>query len=467
MKSIKVGSICSGIEAASVAWGDLGFSFEWFSEISKFPSLLLKSKYPNTPNLGDMCDLPEKLTSEIVPAPDLICGGTPCQAFSLAGWKKGLEDVRGNLTLKFVEIINSNDEVRLKAGKSETIIFWENVEGVLRDKTNAFGCFVATLAGFDEELKVNKWPQSGLIRGPKRNVAWRVIDAKYFGLPQQRRRLYLVAGGPDFNPEDILLEIGKDSSSSLDSDVELKFKKDGQLIEVFRRYSDCLYAAYGTKWNGNAAAYNGSLFVAQEKRLRRFTPLECERLMGFPDNYTSIGVTVAPTLRYQAVGNSWAVPVVRWLGERIKRYPKLRNKKSSHLDYILSLCQVHIKGGAILYDFGKELIALGGGIYFNGTPIPLDPQYGNIYDIIDVEADEKFYITPVGCKGILRRKEERNLKINPRLETVLKEISSTWTDDDIEAVSRRQSRGRFRKLPASSVSIEIKSEDRALLLWEE
>jgi len=467
MKTIKVGSICSGIEAASVAWGDIGFSFEWFSEISKFPSLLLKTKYPKIPNLGDMCDLPEKLTTEIVSAPDLICGGTPCQAFSLAGWKKGLEDVRGNLTLKFVEIIDSNDSVRLKAGKSETIIFWENVEGVLRDKTNAFGCFIATLAGFEEELKVKKWPQSGLIRGPKRNVAWRVIDAKYFGLPQQRRRLYLVAGGTDFDPEHILFEVGKTCSPRLNSDSTLKFKKDGKLIEVFRHYADCLYAAYGTKWNGNAAAYNGSLFVLQEKRLRRFSPLECERLMGFPDNYTYIGATVAPTLRYQAVGNSWAVPVVRWLGERIKKYPKLRGKEINHLEYILTLCQVHLNDGAILYDFGKELIPLGGGIYFNGTPIPLDPKYGNIYDVIDVDADEKFYITPVGCKGILRRKEERNLRINLRLEAALKEISSTWTDDDIEAVSMRQSRGRFSKSPASSASIKIKSEDKSLSLWEE
>lgn len=467
MNAIKVGSICSGIEAASVAWGDLGYSFEWFSEISKFPSALLQNKYPNTPNLGDMCDIPERLKDGIVSAPDLICGGTPCQAFSLAGWKKGLEDVRGNLTLKFVEIIDSNDEVRLNSGKSETIIFWENVEGVLRDKTNAFGCFVATLAGFDEELKVKKWPQSGLIRGPKRNVAWRVIDAKHFGLPQQRRRLYLVAGGPDFNPEDILFEVGKPSTLNLDSDISLKFKKDGQLIEVFRHYADCLYAAYGTKWNGNAAAYNGSLFVLQEKRLRRFTPLECERLMGFPDNYTAIETAVAPTLRYQAVGNSWAVPVVRWLGERIQKCVKQKSKKRNGLDGILSLCQVHLKNGAILYGFGKDLIPLGDGNYFNGSPTPLDPRYGSIHDIIDVDADEKFYITPVGCKGILRRKEERNLRINSRLEIALNEISSTWTDEDIEAVSRRQSRGRFSQLPTSNAPIQIKLKSITLPLWEE
>ena len=97
MNNISVGSVCSGIEAASVAWSDLSFDFKWFSEIADFPSKVLSSKYPHIPNLGDMCNIPEKLQNKEVVAPDLICGGTPCQAFSLAGWKKGLDDHRGNL----------------------------------------------------------------------------------------------------------------------------------------------------------------------------------------------------------------------------------------------------------------------------------------------------------------------------------------------------------------------------------
>ena len=233
MKPMKVGSICSGIEAASVAWSSLNFEFEWFSEISAFPAKLLKEKYPETPNLGDMCDIPEIINKGDIAAPDLICGGTPCQAFSLAGWKKGLEDTRGNLTLRFVDIVNANDSVRQLANKPKTIVFWENVEGVLRDKTNAFGCLLASLAGYDEEINLlKKWPQSGLIRGPLRNVAWRVIDAKYFGLPQQRRRLYLIAGGKDFNPEDILFEIGEITSNPPKESKSLRFTKDGHAIEL-------------------------------------------------------------------------------------------------------------------------------------------------------------------------------------------------------------------------------------------
>ena len=93
-----VGSICSGIESASVAWKPLGLHFEWFSEIADFPSRVLADKYPSVCNLGDMTDIPIKINKKLIAAPDLICGGTPCQAFSFAGWQNGLKDNRGNLT---------------------------------------------------------------------------------------------------------------------------------------------------------------------------------------------------------------------------------------------------------------------------------------------------------------------------------------------------------------------------------
>jgi DNA (cytosine-5)-methyltransferase 1 len=441
MSNVKVGSICSGIEAASVAWGDLGFSFNWFSEISTFPSKILSSKYPGVPNLGDMCELPGKLAGHEITAPDLICGGTPCQAFSLAGWKNGLNDDRGNLTLKFVEIINANDDVRLSEKKGRTIVFWENVEGVLRDKTNAFGCFLASLAGFDEEFQINgKWPHSGLIRGPIRNVAWRIIDAKYFGIPQQRKRLYVVAGGKDFNPEDVLFEYGQVKQPNNSRQRPLQFNLGQHSIEVFRSYTDCLYSAYGTKWNGNAAAYNGSLFVSQNDRLRRLTPLECERLMGFPDNYTDIpGAKL--TSRYQAVGNSWAVPVVRWLGQRILN--SLHGKAEAIFPHIPEYLEGTTQEISKTWFLGKELIPVDDKFFLNGTSVPNEPVEGDIQKIIDVSALEKLYITPVGCKGILRRKNERGLSINPRLEEILRSISSTWSDEKIELVSRKQSRGKF------------------------
>lgn len=434
-KKILVGSICSGIEAASVAWQNMQYELNWFSEIADFPSKFLKLKYPKTANLGDMCALPGLLKNKTIISPDLICGGTPCQAFSLAGWKRGLEDSRGNLTLKFVDIIETNDCIRKANKKNPTIVFWENVEGVLRDKTNAFGIFLSSLAGLEDEVSLKKWPRAGLLRGPKRNIAWRVLDAKYFGLPQQRRRLYVIAGGKDFHPENILFDkFPEEIPSKFYEKQDLQFEKDGQSIEVFRSYTDCLYSAYGTKWNGNAAAYNGSLFVSQNGRLRRFSPLECERLMGFPDNYTEIS-KVKPTNRYQGVGNSWAVPVIKWIGEKILKIDA--SKEISNLSLLKAGKRFE------LFDIYGPKMSLILGQELNGTETPGNPKVGSLKDIIDVNASENFYISPVGCKGILRRKNERKLTMNPRLEEILTKISSRWSDEKIEAISRVQPRGRF------------------------
>ena len=189
-----------------------------------------------------------------------------------------LLDDRGNLTLKFVDIIESADTVRLAQKKNRSIVFWENVEGVLSDKTNAFGCLVSSLAGTEEVIQKRKWPNAGLLRGSKRNVAWRVIDARHFGLAQQRRRLYVLAGDKEFQPENVLFEVHKQEFNEIPA-FPLQKEVDGHSFEVFRSYSDCLYSAYGTKWNGNAAAYNGSLFAVQDNRIRRLSPVESPMIL--------------------------------------------------------------------------------------------------------------------------------------------------------------------------------------------
>ena len=110
--SFSFGSVCSGIEAASVAFQPLGWSPAWFSEIDSFPSELLKQRFPNVKNLGDMTTLPERIRAGEIEAPDLLCGGTPCQAFSVAGKRLSLDDQRGNLTLTFCEIANEIESKR-------------------------------------------------------------------------------------------------------------------------------------------------------------------------------------------------------------------------------------------------------------------------------------------------------------------------------------------------------------------
>jgi len=206
---IRFGSVCSGIEAASVAWHPLGWEAAWLSEIEPFPCAVLKHHYPQVPNLGDMTLLPNRIASGEVEAPDVFCGGTPCQAFSVAGLRQSLDDSRGNLSLIFCEIANAIDNIRLIQQSNPAIIFWENVPGVLNTKDNAFGCFLAGLAGESDALipSGGRWTDAGFIDGPKRAVAWRVLDAQYFGLAQRRKRVFVIASArDDFDPAEVLFE---------------------------------------------------------------------------------------------------------------------------------------------------------------------------------------------------------------------------------------------------------------------
>jgi len=438
---MKFGSVCSGIEAASLAFAPLNIKASWFSEIADFPKKVLAHHYPNTPNVGDMNDIAELIENKSIEAPDILCGGTPCQAFSLAGWKQGLVDSRGQLTLKFIEVADAIDKVRKENNQEEAIILWENVEGVLRDKTNAFGAFIAGLTGLEDEIKVKKWSTSGVLFGEKRNLAWRVLDAKYFGLAQQRRRLFLIATATHINPEKILFETIENNQSStylnLDKiykknrkptlfdfdiephkdDIKIKYFKEDK-IEVFREYTDCLYSAYGTKWNGNAAAYNGSLYFAQNDKIRRLTPIECERLMGIPDDYTLIEGS-RDTTRYQAIGNSWAIPVVKWISKQISNYKSL-NKNISWIEETLPIEETKKYK---LYLFTSKVITTHNNLKINVSEATNNIEMGNIFDVVHLKVAEKFYISSKASQGILRRKESRKINMNPSLERLFSQNS--------------------------------------------
>jgi len=156
-------SVCSGIEAATVAWHHMGWNPVAFSEIEKFPSEVLKHHYPDVPNLGDMTKYKEWVLNEPI---DILVGGTPCQSFSVAGLRKGLNDPRGNLALTYVAIL---DKFRPKW------CIWENVPGVLSSGGGRdFGSFLGALG----EVGYG-W-------------AYRVLDAQYFGVAQRRRRVFVV-----------------------------------------------------------------------------------------------------------------------------------------------------------------------------------------------------------------------------------------------------------------------------------
>jgi DNA (cytosine-5)-methyltransferase 1 len=344
---MRFGSVCSGIEAASVAWSPLGWQAAWLSEIEPFPSAVLAHHYPDVPNLGDMTALPDRIRSGEVEAPDLFCGGTPCQAFSVAGLRKSLDDDRGNLSLTFCEIADAIDDVRRAAGQQPAIIFWENVPGVLNTKDNAFGCFLAGLAG--ESLPLlpagGRWTNAGCVLGPQRAIAWRVLDAQYFGVAQRRRRVFVVASARDgFNPAKILFEFGgvrRDIAPSREAGKAVAptvtsgapFSRTGNQRVEAEAIVPYFSMANGQGGSEIAKNYSPTLTCVREAPIvhyrksmavRRLTPVECERLQGFPDNYTNIPwrkqAESPDGPRYKALGNSWAVPVVRWIGERINRF---------------------------------------------------------------------------------------------------------------------------------------------------
>ena len=161
---MKYGSVCSGVEAATVAWHDLGWEPQFFSEFDAFPSAVLNHHYPDVPNFGDMTKYKEWNLNE--KSIDLLVGGTPCQSFSISGLRKGLGDERGNLMLEYLRMA---DEFKPKW------IVWENVVGVLSSNGGRdFGTFLTALG------KIGY------------GFAYRVLDAQYFGVPQRRRRVFVV-----------------------------------------------------------------------------------------------------------------------------------------------------------------------------------------------------------------------------------------------------------------------------------
>lgn len=444
------GSVCSGIEAASLAWEPLGWNPAWFAEIEPFPSAVLAHHWPHVTNLGDMTKIATAVLRGDVVAPDILVGGTPCQAFSVAGAREGLADDRGFLTIKYVELANAIDQKRAAAGAVPCITVWENVPGVLSSKDNAFGAFLGFLAGEDCELVPpgKKWENAGCVLGPQRAIAWRILDAQYFGVAQRRRRVFVVASAREgFDPAKVLFEcegVRRDTPPSREAgsvvaaltangvgtcgaddnqgqaghlipaimsvhgtqdpdtniklahtlgrnqgqenavaySVSLRGREGGATAELGGEVAGCLRASsgggdkahvlapvltqYGNELAGTLTARHDSSPCADRGQnmvvaptialqtdvtpkasielaftlklpsssgggqpaaamtpdlvVRRLTPVECERLQGFPDGHTDVpyrGKPASDGPRYKAIGNSMAVPCMAFIGLRI------------------------------------------------------------------------------------------------------------------------------------------------------
>lgn len=209
-------TFCSGIGApeAAAPWVDWRFA----SEIEPFPRAVLAERFgyrdPDDQNQGepllwgDMQTVtPDLWRVHGLQLPELIVAGTPCQAFSVAGMRRGLDDDRGNLTLKFVEIVH---DIVAARHDGQLVVLWENVPGVLSDKGNAFGAFLGGIVGASDAFTTpdgESWPSAGMVEGPRARAAWRVLDAQYFGVAQRRRRVFVVIDfGNRVDPAQILFE---------------------------------------------------------------------------------------------------------------------------------------------------------------------------------------------------------------------------------------------------------------------
>jgi DNA (cytosine-5)-methyltransferase 1 len=332
-------SVCSGVEAASVAWHDLGWTPVGFSEIEPFPSAVLAHRFPSVKNYGDMTKYKEW---DLEPGTvDVLVGGTPCQSFSVAGLRKGLDDPRGNLMLVYLGLA---ERFRIPW------LVWENVPGVLSSNGGRdFGTFLGAL----EQLGY-RW-------------SYRTLDAQHFGVPQRRRRVFVVAHlGDGEHPASVLFEpeslrgdsakggkkgqgaprgagkgaasggrVGVDIVGTLCSDTHpgAYSGQDAYTGRLVPQFFD--EQASGSQYGTGSVASTCStrdhkdatdlvvqpVNVTQDTvAVRRLLPVECERLQGFPDDWTNIpwrGKPAPDGPRYKAMGNSMAVPVMRWIGERL------------------------------------------------------------------------------------------------------------------------------------------------------
>jgi DNA (cytosine-5)-methyltransferase 1 len=336
---MRYGSVCSGVEAATAAWHPLGWEPQWFSEIEKFPSAVLAHHYPDVPNLGDMTKFKEWPIDRSI---DLLVGGTPCQSFSVAGLRKGLDDPRGNLMLTYLAIA---------AQYQPKWLVWENVPGVLPSQRGRdFGTFLGALG------------QLGY------GFAYRVLDAQYFGVAQRRRRVFVVGYLGDWRRAAAVLferesmsghpapsrEAGQEAAPTVTQGAP--FSRTGnQRVEAeavvaqsltprtgsaYDPTTETLPIAFGAQNSANQGDSVSTKItptldksktpaVMNDLQVRRLTPTECERLQGFPDNYTQIpwrskaAKDCPDGPRYKAMGNSMAVPVMRWIGERIQMVESL------------------------------------------------------------------------------------------------------------------------------------------------
>lgn len=357
-------SLFSGIEAVSVAWEPLGFEPVAFAEILPFQSSVLNHHFPNTPNLGDVTKIDDE-TIKGIGKVDVVIFGSPCQDMSVAGRRLGLntekEDSNHSSKL-FFEGVRIFRLAQKYCGAR--FMVWENVFGALTSQEGRdFATILETLAGVKFSADRFVWGNEGVVCGANGLCEWSVLDAQWFGVPQRRRRVFVVLDTGNWKyREPILLEAdhlrgvvakdeekGKNNSESVagsngkDSKQYVMYEHHMRdfrikqtdvsptvmghcgtggnnipLVQTFDRQGILIWSDNDIASTVSARDYKSPTdLILENSTLRRLTPIETERLQGFPDGWTDVG-DASISKRYNALGRSMAVPVMRWIGERIK-----------------------------------------------------------------------------------------------------------------------------------------------------
>ncbi|RVP48122.1 DNA cytosine methyltransferase [Sinorhizobium medicae] len=362
---MRVVSTFSGISAASVAWKPLGYDFVSFCEPAAFQSHVLAARCDATApkylppgkgfeprkyepirggsvvNFGDICQISDDDLRALGPI-DVLEGGSPCQAFSISGLRRGLGDDRGNLTLAFAQLA-----VRMREINGLRFVVWENVKGVLSDKTNGFGCLLACLSGsgsegYPVEPPRGGWTHAGHVLSRDEcgntdvSICWRTLDSQFFEVPQRRERVFLLASfdrsvdaGSVFAERD---REKRNSASRQRSQQKAAGSGKGGAGELIWPPVLGTLNASGAGMSRPAGQGNELDFVLvfADGTVRRPTPLECERAQGFPDEWTDVDIGGRKALdieRYRSIGNSMSVPVMEFIGCRLRRAVERANKE--------------------------------------------------------------------------------------------------------------------------------------------
>lgn len=344
-------SLFSGIEAASVAWAPLGWTPVAFAEIDPFACAVLAQRFPDVPNLGDVTRITAAQIGALGPI-DVVIGGSPCQDLSIAGTRAGLAGERSILFHN--QLMVFNDARRLGA----RWLVWENVPGALSSHAGRdFGRVVGAMAGLrDLDPPPRGWGTEGACVGPCGLVEWSVLDAQWFGLAQRRKRLFVVLDTGDWasrppvllEPESLRGDLAPSRSTGegdargdppivgaprvantltarMAKGINTTMDEGQTLIPVVADPLTAHEARSYSHADNNPRLRNvvaGRVGITQNLALRRLTPLECERLQGFPDSWTDVtyrGRPARDTPRYRALGNSMAVPAIRWIGQSLAR----------------------------------------------------------------------------------------------------------------------------------------------------